>query len=512
MRTCSGSAPWDFAARPWRASVRSRTPALPAACPARRRREIIENRGGAISDPQAAAGNIGTTVEVRNLFFNTPARRKFLKGSPTEFGHISEMVLRTALPYPNVGFELTPPDGRCWSCRRRSFMSGCWRRGRMSFASSDCRWMSAMPRFRSTGSLACRIWRGRRRSISTLTSMAGTSATSFCQHALREAYRGLTEPGRHPAAILLISMPPQDVDVNVHPTKIEVRFSDSGRLHGLVLAEIREKLLGNDLTPPAFVPSRAAARCRRRRMSGGGRSWPTSSASNSRRRPRRCASSDGSRRQAVSSTHRSATQGVMPLPAGAAPVRGSDHDRAGGGRGSAAPQVHRRSSCTTATSSPTDGDGLGDHRSACAARADHVRGAARRVSRGAAGITAAAHPRAGQGHRVADGAAGADSAAAGKLGIEVSASGPSTVAVQAFPSFLDRIEPGGVRQELLETGEQELLDLHEEELLHDVLDMMACKAAVKAGDPLTPAEIEALIARRAWWIGPATARTAGRRR
>ncbi|HLL90407.1 MAG TPA: hypothetical protein VK324_14000 [Tepidisphaeraceae bacterium] len=83
-----------------------------------------------------------------------------------------------------------------------------------------------------------------------------------------------------------------------------------------------------------------------------------------------------------------------------------------------------------------------------------------------------------------------------KLGIEVSQFGPSSVAVQSFPSFLHRLEPGTFVRELLERGEQELLDLHEEELLHGVLDMMACKAAVKAGDPLSPVEIEALLARR----------------
>jgi DNA mismatch repair protein MutL len=83
-----------------------------------------------------------------------------------------------------------------------------------------------------------------------------------------------------------------------------------------------------------------------------------------------------------------------------------------------------------------------------------------------------------------------------KLGVEAEPFGPDTVAIQAFPSFLDRLDPGDFVQELLERGEQELLDLHEEELLHEVLDMMSCKAAIKAGDPLTPQEIEALLARR----------------
>src|SRR6185436_13377024 len=73
----------------------------------------------------------------------------------------------------------------------------------------------------------------------------------FIGHAIKEAYRGLMEPGRQPAAILMIDMPAGDVDVNVHPTKAEVRFTDSGRIHGLVLAGVREKLLGSDLTPKA---------------------------------------------------------------------------------------------------------------------------------------------------------------------------------------------------------------------------------------------------------------------
>jgi len=83
-----------------------------------------------------------------------------------------------------------------------------------------------------------------------------------------------------------------------------------------------------------------------------------------------------------------------------------------------------------------------------------------------------------------------------RLGIEVSAFGPDSVGVQAFPSFLEKLDAGTFVRELLERGEQELLDMHGEELLHEILDMMACKAAVKAGDPLTPAEIEALLARR----------------
>ena len=84
----------------------------------------------------------------------------------------------------------------------------------------------------------------------------------------------------------------------------------------------------------------------------------------------------------------------------------------------------------------------------------------------------------------------------GRLGIEVSPMGPGTIAVQAFPTFLSKLDPVEFMTDLLERGEQELLDLHDEELLHELMDMMACKAAVKAGDSLTPAEVQALIARK----------------
>jgi DNA mismatch repair protein MutL len=83
-----------------------------------------------------------------------------------------------------------------------------------------------------------------------------------------------------------------------------------------------------------------------------------------------------------------------------------------------------------------------------------------------------------------------------RIGIELSPFGPDALAVQAFPSFLEKLDAAAFVHELLERGEQELLDLHEEALLHSILDMMSCKAAVKAGDPLTPPEIAALLARR----------------
>ncbi|HXE51950.1 MAG TPA: DNA mismatch repair endonuclease MutL, partial [Tepidisphaeraceae bacterium] len=211
----------------------------------------IFNRGGAMTSAQAAAGNVGTTVEVRNLFYNTPARRKFIKGTSTEFGHISETLLRLALPHPSIQFRLLH-NGRqsldLPATTEQERLLAAWpeefHRLQLSINAHDAelriRGIIGLPELaRPTAKYQYLYLNGR------------AIRDRFIQHALREAYRGLTEPGRHPAAILLLEMPPQDVDVNVHPTKVEVRFRDSGRIHGLVLSGVREVLLGNDLAPLA---------------------------------------------------------------------------------------------------------------------------------------------------------------------------------------------------------------------------------------------------------------------
>ncbi len=215
----------------------------------------IQNSGGQMGDPQAAAGNVGTVIEVRNLFFNTPARRKFLKSPGTEFGHVSEALLRLAIPHPHVSFQLVH--------NARTVLE-------LPAAEARSRWLAAWPEDFADLYLPLE---SRDAEISLigligLPELAKPVAKNqffflngrpirdrFIQHALREAYRGLTEPGRHPAAILLVTMPTQDVDVNVHPTKSEVRFRDSSRIHGLILSAVREKLLGSDLVPSA-VPVR----------------------------------------------------------------------------------------------------------------------------------------------------------------------------------------------------------------------------------------------------------------
>jgi DNA mismatch repair protein MutL len=457
----------------------------------------IFNRGGTISAAQAAAGNVGTTIDVRNLFFNTPARRKFMKGSQTEFGYINDAVLRTALPHPKISFKLLH-NGKVVldlpATIEQERLLAAWptefHDQRLPIQSRDAE---------------VRLW-----GIVGLPDLARPSAKyqyfflngrpirdKFIQHAVRESYRGLTEPGRYPAAILMLTVPPQDVDVNVHPTKSEVRFRDSGRIHGLVMAVIREKLMESDLAPTAVPMSNDADDRARMDMQAklaaffrGQFPAPTTAPAPAFP-PLPLGEGRG---EGVSSVESFSVLNQTPhaLPPTDTPFRPAPihPNPLPGGEGIRAIQLHN----SYLVAESEDGLIIIDQ------HALHERimfeELMARVTRGPLEsqrlLIPITLPASSRQMALLD----QIQALLQRLGIELSSFGPQTIAIQGFPSFLERLDPAEFVRELLERGEQELLDLHEEELLHEILDMMACKAAVKAGDPLTSGEIEALLARK----------------
>ena len=463
-----------------------------------------------ISDAQAASGNVGTTVEVRNLFFNTPARRKFIKGSTTEFGHISEMMLRLALPHPQIAFTL--------SHNNRTSLE-------LPIARLEERLLNAWPKEFREARLAIDVRDAELRlhGIIGLPELCKPTAKyqylflngryirdRFIQHALRESYRGLSEPGRQPAAVLMLEIPPGDVDVNVHPTKIEVRFRDSGRIHGLVHSVIREKLLGSDLTPNAIPMRNSAEEYPRPELREKLAEFFRQGFSPTGMQP--AVAQPGlpmESREPVGSSSHEFSAGIErsePAAPPTSPIEPSpgtpEFSAARYGEPSIAPvQMNPRSS----------GSAIQLHNSYLVAQSEdgliiidqhalHERimyeELFARVSRGTLESQRLLIPEVVDVSTTQLELLAQIQPLLARLGIEVSTFGPASVAVQAFPSFLEKLEPGVFVRELLERGEQELLDLHEEEVLHEVMDMMACKAAVKAGDPLTAGEIEALLARQ----------------
>ncbi|NUZ05988.1 DNA mismatch repair endonuclease MutL [Piscinibacter koreensis] len=197
------------------------------------------------------ARGTGTSIEVRELFFSTPARRKFLKSDATELAHCVDAVRRHALVRPDVGFAV-------WSDGR---LVQRWPRGDAAARVRDVlgdafiatsRELAALPAGAGTGHLQLRV-----------SGRAGEPAAAkahgdhqyvyvngrfvrdkLIAHAVRSAYDDVLHGARQPAYLLFIEIAPERVDVNVHPTKVEVRFRDSREVHQAVRRAV-EQALGN---------------------------------------------------------------------------------------------------------------------------------------------------------------------------------------------------------------------------------------------------------------------------
>lgn len=209
----------------------------------------LEVIGGSLSAVEPCGCGPGTTIEVRDLFFNTPVRRKFLRAAQTETGHATEAFTRVALAAPDVHFVFKHNDRVLYDLPPAS----SWRERIAAFFGREVG-QALIATEGSDGELSMSGYVGDPQISRPNNRLQYLFLNGRCirdrslQHALGEAYRGLLLTGRFPVAFLRLEMPAELVDVNVHPTKLEVRFQDSGRIYGHLLGTIRRKFLGTDLT------------------------------------------------------------------------------------------------------------------------------------------------------------------------------------------------------------------------------------------------------------------------
>ena len=199
----------------------------------------------------------GTTLEARDLFYNTPARRKFLRTEKTEFGHILEVIKRQALSRPEVTFVLSHngkqvshyPAATSDSDQQRRVAAICGK----EFAEHT------VPVERSAGALRLWGWVAEptfSRSQADLQYFFVNGRVirdKLVSHAIRQAYRDVLFHGRHPAFVLFLELDPAGVDVNVHPTKHEVRFRESRAIHDFLFSTL-SRALGDVRPGQASVP------------------------------------------------------------------------------------------------------------------------------------------------------------------------------------------------------------------------------------------------------------------
>src|SRR5665811_733576 len=234
----------------------------------------IEAADGHLGEPVPASHAQGTTVEIRELYFNTPARRKFLKTEATEFAWCEEAFKRIALSRPDVAFSLQHNGRTNWQLPALRGDQAALKR--VAALLGDEFGHAAVPVSRSAANLSLQ-------GLAALPaySRASRDAQYFfvngrfvrdkvASHALRQAYQDILHHQRHPAFVLFLELPPEQVDVNVHPAKSEVRFRESQGIHQFIFHTLQQALAvpasGQDTRtsepqrPASFIPTQQTMR------------------------------------------------------------------------------------------------------------------------------------------------------------------------------------------------------------------------------------------------------------
>lgn len=224
----------------------------------------LSSEGGTLVEPRTAAGQPGTKVEVRDLFFNIPARRKFLKSTPTETAHIHKCLIRAALSRPDVRFELRR-DGV-----RSKLFAATDAMGRVEqvFGESTVKELVAP----NEGSVAVRAYlaapeRARSGAGSLHIFVNGRPVIdSALARSVAFAYGSVLPPGKYPLGAVHLNIDPELVDINVHPQKLEVRFSDGREVYETLTRKLAT-LLGT--TPWSRVDAKKPTAWRQKGASSG---------------------------------------------------------------------------------------------------------------------------------------------------------------------------------------------------------------------------------------------------
>jgi DNA mismatch repair protein MutL len=459
----------------------------------------ITCHGGELSGVQPWNGSPGTRMEVRHLFYNTPVRRKFLRAASTEMGHISETFTRLALararpnfaPATNgVGLHLTLRHNNKPVYDVTASATLLDRIGlffgpevanqlyevRVSKGSAALTGFVADPACeRGTAKMQYLFLNGRWIRDRSLG------------HALQEAYRGLLMTGRYAVAFLFLELPTDQVDVNVHPTKAEVRFRDSQALYHLVFATVRERLRAANLTarlqaPSTIRPSGEIVPPVRQQDSA---PW----------------SLEADRPPAPSlpftwpdAANRPMAPGLPPFPTGPSAAASSSLEGAAG-----------RPVALSATKAiqlydaylvlETDAGMLVIDQHALHERIlfEHLK---KRIRSGPLETQALLIPEPVE--LTADAAARTleQREALRELGLGVEDFGGGTVLLTCYPALLGKRAPQAILRAVVDHLTSQDQVPSRDVLFNDLLSLMACHAAVRAGDRLTPEEIADLVQQR----------------
>ncbi|MBX7102456.1 MAG: DNA mismatch repair endonuclease MutL [Gemmataceae bacterium] len=452
----------------------------------------IESVGGQLSAVTPWNGSPGTRIEARHLFYNTPVRKKFLKAIPTEVGHIGEQLTRLALAREGLHLTLRHNNKKVIEIPGSATLRD---RIRLYFGAEVSDQMYELNAEQGPVRLrgyivdpACD--RGNAR-LQYLFVNGRWFRDRSLGHAIQEGYRGLLLTGRYAGAFLFLDMPPEQVDVNVHPTKAEVRFTTGNALYHLVLASIRDRLRRANLTPRLVAPPEGA------RLAPPG--YPGMATPRPDWMPLPAPPSVGYQQStppavtlpaAPYSTPPPVTGGTPAETLPASPEFPSGFLLPPIGFGTKAIQLYDAYLVVE-----TDEGMLVIDQHALHERIlfEQLR---RRIEAGQLERQRLLIPEPIELSTEQAAQVLASREELGQLGVEVEDFGGGTVLLTAYPAILGRISPADIFKEVVDRLTAKDRPPTKDQLLEHLLATMACKAAVKAGDRLTPEEIAELIAQR----------------
>jgi DNA mismatch repair protein MutL len=427
------------------------------------------------------SADYGTTIQVRYLFYKLPARRKFLKTANTEMTHIIEHFTHISLACNNLDLTLIHNGKELY---RMSAGQSSRQRIAQLFSSEIAE--NLIEAENSEKNLHLLALFGRPGFSKTNSSFQYIFLNGrfihdkFISHAIKEAYRGTLEQNRFPVVFLFIQMPYDNYDVNVHPTKIEVRFYNANLIHSQILAALRERLLAIDAETPAKLPTPIPIKEQPIKSTTSYRSQRIVDAMAEffkKHRPVQTQQQFGFRQAPLAARNlpdEEATRYAIP---------DTQYEKK-------FIQIHD----SFIVAQTDDGFIIVDQHALHERTIyEDLRG---RIQKNKLESQKLLMP---ESFEVTDAQADTlknNTELIEKLGIELAPFGPKTLAVHAFPVILAKVPPTDFALDLIDLLTDKTTELDAETLLDQVLNMAACKAAIKAGTKLTNSEIEQLLANR----------------
>jgi len=438
----------------------------------------IEIDCGVKGQIQPCSANQGTTIEVRNLFYKLPARRKFLRTANTEISHIAEQFTRIALATTNIALNLFHNDRELYRLTRGSSITERIEKlFAIDFAQSLIQIQSTEKKMHVTAFVS-RPENARSNNKYQYFFLNGRCIRDkFLSAAVRDAYRGLMEPDKYPVVFIFFKMPADEFDVNVHPTKIEVRFDNANLIYSQLLGLIREKMLSMNLDVTAAIPKTsyvpAEDNSRTQQITDAISGFFRSTESTSQ--PRFNFSDFAKKSDSIAVQQR---ENFYSEPIQTSTAQGYY-------------QIHDSYIIVQ-----TEEGFLIVDQHALHERIIYEDLCRRLASDNASKLKSQKLliPETFEINPAKKDALDKSAPILEKLGIVIESFGPGLWAIQAFPTLLSKVQPVDFVMDLLDLFNESAEKLDAERLLHKILDMAACKAAVKAGQKLNQLEMHQLLA------------------